>query len=73
MKALEFKSKIKNNIIQIPDNIHSKLKKGKERDVRVIVLFEDPDEVYDDLDFKNAAATSFLKGYSDSDSIYDNY
>ncbi len=71
MKALEFKSKIKNNKIQIPENVQSQLK--KENDVRVIVLIEDPDEVCDDIDFKNAAASNFLRGYSESDTIYDNY
>ena len=71
MKALEFKSKIKNNKIQIPENVQSQLKKGN--DVRVIVLIEDPDEVCDDIDFKRAAASNFLRGYSESDTIYDNY
>jgi hypothetical protein len=73
MIALEFRSKIKNNRIQIPPRIQNKFKSDIEKDVRVIVFFEDPDENYDDLDFKQSSASEFLKGYSESDSIYDNY
>ena len=73
MIALEFRSKIRNNRIAIPARIKSKFKLDPEKDVRVIVFIEDPDEIYDDLDFKQAAASEFLKGYSETDSIYDNY
>lgn len=72
MKALEFKSKIKNNQIQIPTKIQSELKTKQNRDVRVIVLIDDT-EIYDDLIFQQAAQSQFIKGYADSDSIYDNY
>ena len=72
MKALEFKSKIKNNRILIPAKIQSELKTQKERNVRVIVLVDDSD-VYDDLSFQQTTRDQFLKGYADSDSIYDNY
>lgn len=72
MRALEFKSKIKNNQIQIPSGIQSELTANKDRDVRVIVLFDDSD-VYDDYIFQKTTTEQFLKGYSDSDSIYDNY
>jgi hypothetical protein len=47
------------------------LKSDANRDVRVIVLIEDPAEDVDDLNFKQASASEFLKGYSESDSIYD--
>ena len=72
MRALEFKTKIKNNQIQIPTGIQSELKKDKDKDVRVIVLIDDSNN-YDDFVFQEATSTQFLKGYSDSDSIYDNY
>jgi hypothetical protein len=72
MKALEFKSKIRNNQIHIPTRIQSELKISKNKDIRVIVLIEDS-EIYNDLIFQQSAKTEFLKGYSKSDSIYDNY
>lgn len=72
MIALEFRSKIKNNRIAIPAGFQSKLTSDPEKDVRVIVFIEDQDEIYDDLDFKQYAASDFLKGYSESDSVYDN-
>jgi len=72
MKALEFKTKIKNNRIQIPLRIQSELKPNQDRDVRVIVLIEDS-EKNDDLIEKDAAAAHFLQGFAESDSIYDNY
>jgi len=71
MRAIEFKSKIKNNRISIPTRVQSELKVNQDKDIRVIVLIEDS-ENYDDLTFKETAKTQFLKGYSDSDSIYDN-
>jgi len=72
MKALEFKSKIKNNQIQIPIKVQSELKSNKDKDVRVIVLLDDSDN-YDDFVFQDLTSAQFLKGYSESDSVYDNY
>jgi hypothetical protein len=72
MRALEFKSKIKNNQILIPLKIQSELKSKQDRDVRVIVLLDDL-EIYDDAVFQQTAQSQFLKGYADSDSVYDNY
>jgi hypothetical protein len=71
MKALEFKSKIKNNQIHIPTRIRSELKTNQDKDIRVIVLIDDS-EIYDDLIFQQTTKAQFLKGYADSDSIYDN-
>lgn len=68
MRALEFKGRIKNNKIQIPEKIRSKLIQDK--DIRVIVLFEDSDN-NDELEFRQSATEEFLKGYAESDSIYD--
>jgi hypothetical protein len=72
MKAIEFKSKIKNNQIQIPKKAQSELKTNKDKDVRVIVLIDDT-EIYDNIVFQESARDQFLKGYADSDSVYDNY
>jgi hypothetical protein len=72
MRALEFKSKIKNNQIQIPMGIQSELKTNKDKDIRVIVLIDDSDN-YNEIVFQESTSAQFLKGYADSDSIYDNY
>jgi DNA polymerase III psi subunit len=72
MRALEFKSKIKNNQIQIPTGIQSELKTNIDKDIRVIVLIDDTD-TDDDMIFQQSTKSQFLKGYSESDSIYDNY
>jgi hypothetical protein len=70
MKALEFKSKIKNNQIHIPLRIQSELKTNQ--DIRVIVFIDDS-EIYDNMIFQQSTKDQFLKGYADSDSIYDDY
>lgn len=72
MRALEFKSRIKNNRIFIPETVQSELKIQDDKDIRVIVLVDDSD-VYDDYVFQQEAHNQFLKGYADSDAIYDNY
>jgi hypothetical protein len=70
MKALEFKTKIKNNRIRIPLRIQSELRPDQDREVRVIVLIDDSDKS-DDLMVKEAAEEHFFQGYAESDSIYD--
>lgn len=70
MKAVEFKTRIKNQQILIPSEMQSQLNTNK--DVRVIVLIDEPD-AYDDLTFQQTAQEQFLKGYSDSDAVYDNH
>ncbi|MCF8458866.1 MAG: hypothetical protein K9H62_23260 [Bacteroidales bacterium] len=72
MRALEFKSKIKNNRILIPAKIQTELQTKKDKDVRVIVLVDDSD-IYDDMIFQHATQSQFLKGYDDTDAIYDTY
>ncbi len=71
MRAIEFKSKIKNNQISIPIRLQSELKIKQDKDVRVIVLIDDS-ETADDLIFQKTTESQFLQGYSESDSIYDN-
>jgi hypothetical protein len=72
MRAIEFKSKIKDNQITLPENIQSELAQVKNRVMRIIVLY---DEYENDKDnsFKTMVNEQFLKGYAGSDSIYDNY
>jgi len=72
MRAIEFKSKLSKNRILIPKKIQSELLDTDEKNVQVILLFDDS-EVNVDLDFKKIAAEQFVSGYADSDSIYDNY
>jgi len=71
MKAIEFKSKIKNNSILIPLKIQSELN-NTDTNIRVIVLIDDENK-NDEILFKEIAKQQFLNGYADSDSIYDNY
>ena len=70
MRAIEFNSEINNNKIMIPVNIQSEIKFHGNKDVRVIVLFEDS-EKNNDVIFRQTAQNRFLNGYSESDSIYD--
>ncbi len=71
MRAFEFKTKIKNHQIQIPAKVQSELKSNQDKDIRVIVLIDDSE--IDDTDiFHDSASSYFLKGYTASDSIYDN-
>lgn len=56
MRALEFKSKIKNNQIYIPASLQSELKTDK--DIRVILLIDD--SINDDeLVFQDTTTDSF--------------
>jgi len=71
MRALEFNARIKNNQILIPTIVQSALRTNKDKDIRVIVLLDDTD-IYDDFVFQETTTELFLKGYADSDSIYDN-
>ncbi|MCA1747918.1 MAG: hypothetical protein LC655_09490 [Bacteroidales bacterium] len=71
MRALEFKTKIKDNQISIPTKLQAELKTKQNKNVRVILLVEDA-EMSDEVLFQQTAQEQFLKGYSDEDSIYDN-
>jgi hypoxanthine-guanine phosphoribosyltransferase len=75
MEALEFVTKIKNNQIIVPDSIKTALENNEEKEIRVIVLIEDSEnrnfDQHDPL-IQQTVQEQFLKGYADSDSIYDN-
>jgi len=70
MRALEFKSKIKDNRISIPRRLRHEFFAGSERPVRVVVYVEDSD-VYDEKAFRKMTANQFLNGYAETDSVYD--
>jgi len=70
MKAVEFETELVNNTINIPENFQVELLSSENKHVRVIVLIDDV-EVTDETEFKNAMRDQFLKGYDETDSIYD--
>ena len=72
MKAVEFKTKLKNNRIQIPKKFQKQVTTSKNQDVRVIVLLDEPIQKDED-DFQYLSKAQFLKGYDKSDSVYDRY
>jgi len=67
MRAVEFKTKIRENKIIIPRRRQNELLVCDNTTVRVIVFVEDTDE---DV-YRQMTKSQFLKGYADSDSIYD--
>ena len=70
MRAIEFKSKIKDNRILIPRRIRKELIAEHDKNVRIVVFVKDSD-VYDEKDYRQMTKAQFLKGYSDSDAVYD--
>ena len=70
MKAVEFKARMKNRMIEVPKNISAVL--SEDMELRVIVLLEEI-EKQEDNGFRQLSKDQFLVGYSDSDSIYDSY
>ena len=71
MRAIEFKSKIRENKIIIPRKMQSELIAQSDKTIRVIVFVEDPN-IYDEKAYSQMTKSQFLQGYADSDSIYDN-
>jgi len=71
MKAIEFKSKLGNKSFHIPKRFQAELNNVANKNVRVIIYLEDSD-IDDEQTLNQATREQFLKGYSDSDSIYDN-
>ena len=67
MRAIEFKSKIRENKILIPRKMQSELIFEGDKPVRVIVFVED----FEEKAYRQMTKSQFLKGYADSDSIYD--
>lgn len=72
MKAVEFRTKLKNNRIQIPKKLYKQVTTSKNKDVRVIVLMEELNQK-EKYDFRELTKAQFLKGNAKTDSVYDNY
>jgi hypothetical protein len=73
MEALEFVTRIKDKQIVVPYNIQLALEGKKDKQVRVIVLIGENDESEEnEAAIQNKVEEQFLKGYADSDSVYDN-
>ncbi len=72
MRAVEFKTKLKNNRIEIPKKLHKQVTTSKNKDVRVIVLMDEQDQKGKE-DFQLLSTEQFLKGYAKTDSVYDHY
>ena len=70
MRAVEFKSKINNNQILIPRRVRQELIAGQDKNVRVVVFVQDSD-VYDEKAYRRMTKAQFLKGYTESDAVYD--
>jgi hypothetical protein len=68
MKAIEFQSKIENGKIKIPEENLKDFNRYIDSDLKVIVLW---DENSKKDSFQGNVEEQFLKGYDDSDSIYD--
>ena len=70
MRAIEFKTCIKENSILIPRKIQPQFYGNAHNRVRVVVFMEDS-EIYDEKAYRQLARNQFLKGYAETDSIYD--
>jgi len=70
MQTLEFESKIIDNKILIPNSVQSELIIENDKMVRVVVFMDNP-EVDDEKIYRQMKKEQFLKGYADSDAIYD--
>ena len=70
MRAIEFKTRIKENSILIPRRIQPHLYGSAQGRVRVVVFMEDS-EIYDEKAYRQLTRNQFLKGYAETDSVYD--
>jgi len=70
MKAVEFESELSDNTIKIPEDFQLELALSKDKHVRVIVLIDEL-EATEESEFKNITRDQFLKGYDETDSVYD--
>jgi len=69
MKSVEFETELTDNTIHIPESFQEELSLSKDKHVRVIVLIDNSD---DEAEFRNVLNNQFLKGYDESDAVYDN-
>lgn len=72
MKAIEFTTRLSSRNIRIPENFKQEMESNKGKSTRVILLFDDTQN-YPENNLTGFVADEFLKGYADSDNIYNNY
>ena len=70
MRAIEFRSKIRENRILIPRRMQPELTAERDKNVRVVVFVEDS-EIYDEKAYRQVTKNQFLNGYAESDAVYD--
>ena len=70
MRAIEFNSRIEENKILIPRRMQTEFFAKDDNKVRVVVFLQDQ-EVYESKAYNQMTKNQFLKGYADSDSVYD--
>ena len=67
MKAFEFQTNLTSNrTLDLPSDLKAKIEPGSA--VRVILLFPESSE---STEWEQLTAEQFLKGYAESDSVYD--
>lgn len=69
MKALEFTTRVKKKGIAIPEEVKQHLGSLEEREVKVIVLYEE--EGKEENALKRYSLERFLEGYAEEDKVYD--
>lgn len=69
MKALEFKSKLKDNKIVLPEKVQEFLQTVLNKEFRVIILVDEGNET--DVKYDQIVQEQFFQGYAEEDSIYD--
>ncbi|MDL1895476.1 hypothetical protein FBQ82_04345 [Anaerolineae bacterium CFX7] len=70
MKAYEFPTKISSEgTLEIPTPVKEILPRGEI--VRVILLVQEPEDLYEQKQWATLTAKEFFAGYVESDSIYD--
>lgn len=71
MKALEFKSHIKDNKIVLPKRAQEFLQNFLNKEFRVIILVDELNDF--DVKYDQVVQQNFFEGYVEEDSIYDDY
>jgi hypothetical protein len=67
MKALEFEARLNpDHTLAVPESVAAQIPPG--RPVRVLLLVA---EITEEQDWSQLTMTEFLKGYAESDAIYD--
>jgi len=71
MRAVEFEAELIDNTIKVPESFRGELSLSKDKHVRVIVMI-DESELNEERELRRAINNQFLKGYDETDAIYDN-